>query len=371
MERVKKLLELAKINRAFVPFLFPYRRVKSKWLRHRMIYGQTIPLPRYITFEVTQRCNLRCKMCFYKKNEIKKELSLKEIYSLFSKKIKPFGIKNCYITGAEPFVRRDIQEIISIITSFGITITIQTNGTFSILKRIPKLYSLRPMIKSFGLSIDGLERTHDKIRGMEGGFKKAIENLELLHKLKIYTIVNVTILEENIEEIPELVRFLSAKGADEITLQLVVNYTSFDREKGRQIVKLKEEELHTVVLPELEFSSSYEHVLKVLTSCVKIGKDLGRKVLLTPIIGAKYFKDLFYRTIRDRIPLSCGSLYSLRIAPDGFVIYCPFIRKRFGNLLNTSLPDIWNSNEFKEFRCNLLLSNLLPTCSRCGKLKAG
>lgn len=57
-----------------------------------------------------------------------------------------------------------------------------------------------------------------------------------------------------------------------------------------------------------------------------------------------------------------------RINAQGEVIFCPFIKKPFGNLLEQSFEEIWNNEEFKQFRKKLVKNNLAPVCSRCCRL---
>jgi len=59
---------------------------------------------------------------------------------------------------------------------------------------------------------------------------------------------------------------------------------------------------------------------------------------------------------------------NLRIDPQGNVIFCPYLRRSFGNLVEQPAAEIWNSSTMRQFRVWLLENNLLPICQRCCKL---
>ena len=377
------MLERIKENRVMFPFLAPYRMTKNHWIHSKMLNGEDIPMPRDVAFEVTQKCNLSCIMCFQRLNKGKdklKELSFDEIKFIFEERLRKFNFGNCYITGSEMFMRKDIKNILEIITNQGITITAQTNGTLVTEPENSFLAAFRNGVKNIGTSINGLSLTDGKIRGGNDVFRKTVEGIKFLRKIGINTTVNIVVMENNLNEIAELVDFLSTTGVNEIFLQLIVTHKEAEAEESQTLLSLAEDELYRVIAPELEFVSSSADVDKILTEAVSVGKNKGVtsskgycpracKVIKTPLIANFYFKDIFYRTLRNKVALSCSSFYSIRIAADGSVIHCPYIRKEFGNLLDAPLADIWNSEEFRQFRKNLLSANMLPTCVRCGKLR--
>jgi len=67
--------------------------------------------------------------------------------------------------------------------------------------------------------------------------------------------------------------------------------------------------------------------------------------------------------------MCCGHMSTVRIDPEGNVVFCQLIRKKFGNLLEQPLSEIWNSDELKGFRKTLMENNLLPVCKRCCEIQ--
>lgn len=153
---------------------------------HKFKYGLQ---PTYMVFEITQRCNSKCVMCNVWKGKDRKEFTIKEISKVFSN-----DFFNCLrwidVTGGEPFLRADLIEIIKILNKLDSLewITINTNGflTQKITADIKKILKiLRPnIILSLSLSIDGLYKTHDRIRGTSLAYNKAINTLINLKKIK-------------------------------------------------------------------------------------------------------------------------------------------------------------------------------------------
>lgn len=118
----------------------------------------------YGTVIVTYRCNAHCNMCDCFKDPTKpeEEITLDEI-----RKLPEMAFTN--ITGGEPFIRKDIEEIVEILLKKTNRIVISTNGYFS--DRILKLCKRFPQV-GIRISIEGLEATNNMIRGIPDGFNR-------------------------------------------------------------------------------------------------------------------------------------------------------------------------------------------------------
>ncbi|MDD5530825.1 MAG: radical SAM protein [bacterium] len=321
--------------------------IKDKILHRRILNNKNISIPKTLIFELTTKCNLNCKMCYYPKTKEGKELSLDSIYLIF-KKLAPFHFKNCYITGAEPFTRTNLTEVCKIIADRNIKISIQTNGTLFTEQR---LRELQPFISHIGISIDGLEPTHDTIRNMKGTFSKAIEGIKLCRKIGIPVKIDTIILDENLEELEELIFLLTKLRVKDINLSLLINQNTTTDYKT-PVIKIR----------------------KVIMEILKKNKNVN----LSPSLLTSDFKAVYDGTIMEHMKLSCWALWNVRIDPNGSIIHCPLMRKKFGNLLvssdtseqATTFSEIWNCMEFKNFRKTLLENNLFSICKRCCRIKS-
>ncbi len=139
---------------------------------------------------ITNKCNYSCIHCFLgnsTKNR-EKELTAFEIKKTYNSLRKKIG--GVSITGGEPFLRKDFVEICKIFQEppSVSSISINTNGfdpeliRNEINKILANKFKGQKIVVT--VSLDGLEKTHDKIRRKEGAFKNAIKTITLLKELK-------------------------------------------------------------------------------------------------------------------------------------------------------------------------------------------
>lgn len=146
----------------------------------------------YMIFQITNRCNAACEHCFnWRKvqnpeNLRDMELSLEEIEKM-TEKLPPMLLVN--LCGGEPTMRKDLPEIVSLFTknTGAKYITIPTNGflpekTEEVFGRI---FSENPdTFFRMGISLDGWEEEHDRIRKHPGGFQKALKTAKVFRELR-------------------------------------------------------------------------------------------------------------------------------------------------------------------------------------------
>jgi MoaA/NifB/PqqE/SkfB family radical SAM enzyme len=110
--------------------------------------------------------------------------------------------------GGEPLLRKDLAKILAFSRSLPLHTSLITNGT--LLES--KIDEISPYINGVVyVSLDGLEKTHDAIRGVGGCFRKAVRGISAT-KEKVAVTINTTIMAENIDEIESLVRLAKELG---------------------------------------------------------------------------------------------------------------------------------------------------------------
>ncbi len=131
-------------------------------------------VPIRLDFNITKKCNLRCKYCYIDFEELKKhkELSTDRIKTIILDWHK-LGTRWMRLLGGEPLLRDDIGEIIRFSQSKGIIVEVNTNGIL-IKERLKQLET----VDSVCISIDGNEQVNDYLRG-KGSCKIAIEALKI------------------------------------------------------------------------------------------------------------------------------------------------------------------------------------------------
>lgn len=190
-------------------------------------------VPLQLIFFVTSQCNLRCRHCFYWKElncPGKKELTLKEIKKVARN--SKLNLMWLCLTGGEPFLREDLAEIASAFCQYGevANISIPTNAQLKerTFEAAEKMLELHPdTYISINVSLDGLEKTHDRIRGTPGAFARAVDTFWKLKDLKnrfpnFGLSVQTVVLSENQDELRNLYFFVrDSLKPDYMNLNLV------------------------------------------------------------------------------------------------------------------------------------------------------
>ena len=162
------------------------------------LVGNKTPL--FCGHKLTYKCNLRCKMCpFWQKHSedssTKREKAiLRQIYNS--------GACSVAFEGGEPLLRKDLVEILAFSRSLPLHTSLITNGTL-LESRIDEIAQY--INGALYVSLDGLEKTHDTIRGVNGCFRKAVRGITASRE-KVPVTINTTIMADNIHEIEDLVR---------------------------------------------------------------------------------------------------------------------------------------------------------------------
>lgn len=165
---------------------------------------------------VTNRCNSRCIYCSQSAGESHAELSQSAISSVIASAIR-MGIREVHFTGGEPFCRDDIRNIIEGTLSVSVKAKIATSGMGCTHKQLKQLK--RMGMDWIGISIDSLScRVTSRHRGhakaYDAGMKTFLDAVDLGFSTEIMTVV----LNDNIDEIAELSRWLAESGASQHTL---------------------------------------------------------------------------------------------------------------------------------------------------------
>ncbi len=157
-----------------------------------------VKAPLFCGHKVTYNCNLRCKMCpFWKRSN--KDLSIEKEKAIL-RRIYDSGACAIAFEGGEPLLRKDLSKILAYSRSLPLQTSLITNGT--LLES--KIDEIAQYINgAIYVSLDGLEKTHDMIRGVNGCFKRTMSGINAASK-KVLVIINTTVMSENIHEMEDL-----------------------------------------------------------------------------------------------------------------------------------------------------------------------
>ena len=159
------------------------------------------------TVIVTYRCNARCTMCnrYKAPSRPEEEISLDTI-----KKLPKMYFTN--ITGGEPFIRTDLNDIVRELYKKSDRIVISTNGFFT--DRIIALAKEFPQI-GIRISIEGLEQTNNEIRGLNDGFNRGYTTLKKLREMGMTDVgFGMTVQDKNAPNLVPLYQLSNKMGME-------------------------------------------------------------------------------------------------------------------------------------------------------------
>lgn len=277
----------------------------------------------YGTVIVTYRCNAHCNMCDCYKDPTKpsEEITLDTI-----KKLPEMEFTN--ITGGEPFIRKDLPDIVRELYKKTNRIVISTNGYFK--DRIIELCKEFPQA-GIRISIEGLQETNDKIRGIPDGFNRGYGALKTLVEMGHKDVgFGMTVQDMNCEDLVPLYDISNELGMEFATATLH-NSFYFRKTDNKIDDKLKVAQNFEKLINELLKSSSPKKWFRAYFNHGLINYIYGQDRLLPCDMS----KNAFF------------------IDPFGDVIPCNGMAKKavMGNLVEQTWDELWNSEQADKVRC--------------------
>ena len=274
------------------------------------------------TVIVTYRCNARCTMCNRYKCPSKpdEELSIETI-----KKLPQMYFTN--ITGGEPFIREDLADIVRELYKKSDRIVISTNGFFT--DRIIKLCEEFPNV-GIRISIEGLEETNNKIRGLDDGFNRGYSTLKKLVEMKHPDVgFGMTVQDANAKDLVSLYDLSNELNMEFATASL---HNSFYFVEAKNIIKDR-------LMVAKEFEKLINKLLES-NSPKKWFRAYFNHGLINYIFGQKRL-------------LPCDMAFdTFFIDPYGDVMPCNGTKEKevMGNLNEQIWDELWNSEQAREVR---------------------
>jgi MoaA/NifB/PqqE/SkfB family radical SAM enzyme len=269
---------------------------------------------------VTYRCNARCHMCNTWKYPSKKE---EELSPSAYEKLPTMSTVN--VTGGEPFMREDLGDIISVLRKKAGRLVISSNGFFS--ERIIALFKKRRDI-GIRISIEGLPRANDELRGIRDGFDRGLRTLLELHEMGVRDIgFGITASDRNAKDIIELF-YLARRMGLEFATAAVHNSFYFHKYDNR------------FVDPKVLTAEFAKIIARLLRS--RRAKDWFRAYFNYGLIN--------YIEGRPRLlPCEMGT-DSFFLDPWGRILPCNVLEESMGSLREKSFDYIWNGKRAEEVR---------------------
>lgn len=300
-------------------------------------------LPLVVGWELTLACNLRCGHCASSAGLPRpNELSLDESLEICDQ-LPHLLVQQVDFTGGEPLLHTHWPQIVFRLNDLKIPVRMVTNG--SLLKENVPLLA-EASIATVGVSIDGLEATHDHIRKLPGLFRKVVDGIEAALAAGVPTAVIPAANNLNVSELPELLIFLKELGIRHWQVQPTFSL-------GRAI---EEKQLG---LSESTFLQLAEFVRTNST------RSEAEGICLMPADGLGYFTELDTRT-NPWQGCSAG-LASCGITSDGKIKGCLSLPDHIveGNLRERDLWSIWFDEASFSYNRHFSLEDLGEFCAGC------
>lgn len=189
-----------------------------------MSLGPNVPQPRNAIVSVTLNCNARCEMCDIWQNDMHDEAA-PEVFARL-----PTSLRDINISGGEPFLRGDLPEILAAIKGANprTRLVISTNGfqPDKTARMLPALRRADPKL-AVRVSIDGMGKTHDEIRGIPNGFAKCVRTLDICRDAGVRDLgIGFTVLEKNVHEL-DAVHAFAKRRALQLSITVALDSTIY------------------------------------------------------------------------------------------------------------------------------------------------
>ncbi len=332
--------------------------------------------PAQVDIELSNRCNLRCKMCWFHGENGRgdqyegDELTTGEVFGIVDQ-LAPYN-SHIYIGGAEPFIRKDFLMVLKHIKSKNMSVAFTTNGTLLETEDIEMLVALG--VDEISFSIDGYEELHDHVRG-RGVFGKVTQSVRKVSEckkkhscMKPVIAVNIVLtgsLRGHLKETLNAIARSTCDGADFYRLHhlwyVSHNDLAVHQSTIRQKLGCRAPGAAGHVLPASRISDPKAFVDEIM--CLS---SLPKVTMFPDLPGADLVR---YYSERPKLRKRCiAPFFGAVIKPNGDVKFCPdewiddYI---LGNLRNDSFHDLWNNERARKFRSVIFKEKHFAGCYRC------
>jgi SynChlorMet cassette radical SAM/SPASM protein ScmF len=283
-----------------------------------------------IYFYLTEGCNLCCRHCWiqpkYQEGEkVYPSLSL-GLFKSIIEQAKPLGLSSVKLTGGEPLLHPQINEILEFIQKQELGLVVETNGILCTPELARKMRACKNPFVSVSIDAANAE-IHEWVRQLEGSFEQALAGLKNLVQAGFRPQVIMTIMQQNKDQIEPLVRLAESLGAGSVKFN-IVQPTS----RGENMHKSGQ----TLTIQELVELGSW--IENTLSKTAKIPLYYSHPPAFRP----------FSRMYGDKVNCGiCGIMGILGVLSNGAYALCgigevvpEFI---FGDAEKDKLEDIWNN----------------------------
>jgi AdoMet-dependent heme synthase len=282
-------------------------------------------VPHVVAWNLTRRCNLACAHCYIAAGSwhaADDELSAAECRRIADEIIELAPAPLFILSGGEPLLRDDLEEIAQHASRRGATVVVGTNGTRLTHARIASLMSAG--VTGVAISIDSLDPAyHDRFRHGDGALDATLAAVRRLREQRLDFIVQTTVTRGNRGELAALAAWAADQGAVAFNVYFLVATGRGDRMMGLS-------------------PTGNDAVLRELVGLERRwrGRMLVRSKCQPQIMRHAWELDPDSPLLNYATRCPCGVQYC-RITPEGKLTPCPYMPAVAGDLRRQRFADVW------------------------------
>ena len=285
----------------------------------------------YLFWECTTRCNLHCRHCGSDCTVVSGNPDMPLPDFLHALETVPVNERvpgfTVILTGGEPLLRPDIDLVVRSIRERGVGVGMVSNGYFYDEKMHERMMAAG--LGALTISLDGLEESHDWMRGHKGSYPRALKAIGLAAKSRLAFDVVTCVNKRNFHELPEIWKVLEGLGVRQWRLFTII---PIGRAASDPDMHLSNEEF----LGLMEFIKERRSVASPMKTTFSCEGYLGP----------------YEEVVRDTPYFCHAGINIASVLIDGRINACPNIdRDAFseGSIYKDSLWEVWNTR-FKRYR---------------------
>jgi radical SAM protein with 4Fe4S-binding SPASM domain len=297
-------------------------------VRIRSALDRELLHPVHVVWELTLACNLRCAHCGSRAGRPRSdELSLDEIRRVVAE-LAALGTREISLIGGEAFMRRDWLDIIRAVADAGIKCGLQTGGRA--LSRAKIEAAVAAGLDSAGVSVDGTEEIHDRLRGVPGSYRQALNAITEFGRAGIKPGCNTQVNRLSAPVLEETFDAIYAAGARLWQIQLTVPAGNAAEQTD-------------LILQPWQIPDVYDTLARLFEK----GRRGGFRLFSGNNIGYFGPHEHLWRTMTDEPAYwnGCGAAETgMAIEADGAIKGCPSLHKGEygrGNVREAPLAELW------------------------------
>lgn len=298
--------------------------------------------PTRIELELTEQCNLKCLFCYNSQKPIVSEIAWEIIDRLHEE-----GVMEVILTGGEPMLHPQFQNLLFRCTELFPKVMIQTNGTL-ITSDMARSFVERGVF-GVNVSLHGPKRMHERLTGIEGSYELAFNGLKNLVDVGINVASNFVLTAENTQYLEETIDGLYSLGLRELTL---TRFTPSGIGASNEWLAIS--------------SASINHALSIAKQKSDDYGDL--RIILA--------NSMPYCALHDNLKSFCECCHfgvsRFYVDVRGDVLMCGMSRIRLGNVLQQSFREIKaSSGIYQDHVCGIDVPDTCKSCDNFSQCRGG